>query len=78
MKKLVNYPPELKASSFSALPSIWTLDCVTSYNGSGRFGHYIARCKKNDQWIEFNDELLQNVQHECEVNDYVLFYRRKR
>uniref|UniRef100_A0A915IBP7 ubiquitinyl hydrolase 1 n=1 Tax=Romanomermis culicivorax TaxID=13658 RepID=A0A915IBP7_ROMCU len=54
----------------------FTLNAVIKHYGSLRSGHYVAVCRKNGRWVEFDDDDVRYI-NETAVNEkeaYILFY----
>jgi ubiquitin carboxyl-terminal hydrolase 8 len=51
---------------------------INHYGNSGNGGHYIAICKKNDKWFQFNDSDVSEFDSKNLIseNTYCLFYRK--
>ena len=51
---------------------------INHYGSSGNGGHYIAICKKNDKWFQFNDTDVSEFDSTNLIteNAYCLFYRK--
>ncbi len=51
---------------------------INHYGSSGNGGHYIAFCKKNDKWFQFNDNDVSEFDSQKLIseNAYCLFYRK--
>ena len=51
---------------------------IIEHNGNLDMGHYIAKCKNNREWVEFNDSNVDvNSDNIVNNNAYVLFYKKK-
>jgi ubiquitin C-terminal hydrolase len=51
---------------------------IIEHNGNLDMGHYIAKCKNNREWVEFNDSNVDvNSDNIVNNNAYVLFYIKK-
>ena len=50
---------------------------VVQHFGSLNGGHYTAICKKDGNWVVFNDSNLKHIDNPVTKNAYILFYKRK-
>ena len=52
---------------------------LINHYGSGKSGHFIAVCKKNDKWFQFNDSDVSEFDSKNLINEnnYCLFYKKK-
>ncbi|RZF33341.1 hypothetical protein LSTR_LSTR007686 [Laodelphax striatellus] len=67
------------SSSSSAAASLYNLVAVSKHSGTIMSGHYVAICRQNDQWIEFNDERVTVRGSSIGCGDaYLLFYERNK
>ena len=54
--------------------------CVSICNHFGRIlggGHYTAYCRRDDKWIEFDDEGTEEIENPVTKNAYILIYEKK-
>ena len=54
---------------------------VTHYGESSASGHFVARCKFNEEWYLYNDSIVQkigyfNKDEFYKGNPYILFYKK--
>ena len=51
---------------------------VINHYGGASFGHYTAYCLNNGNWLEYNDQLVSNIDENNVVSNaaYVLFYKK--
>ena len=82
MTEFVDYPFDLDLSEFAveAEKRIYDLVGVVKHIGSTiGSGHYIAFCKLDGKWHEFNDKIVRPVDAKDVVSKdaYVLFYEEK-
>ena len=57
----------------------YDLYAIIEHFGDLDMGHYIAKCKNNNEWIEYNDSNVEIINSNNIVNNnaYVLFYKKK-
>ena len=58
---------------------LYDLYAIIEHYGDLDMGHYMAKCKNNKEWIEFNDSSVEIIDSNNIVNNnaYVLFYKKK-
>jgi hypothetical protein len=67
------------SSSSSSPPPIYNLASVVVHRGTMGGGHYVAYCRRGDDWYLFNDESVSHVPAEVVANceAYVLLYEQQ-
>ncbi|XP_042874440.1 ankyrin-3-like isoform X2 [Penaeus japonicus] len=79
-KSPLSYPVTLKDmkehmhKSFRSKGFDYQLRSVACHHGSMSGGHYTAICKRDDSWLLFSDERVQNIQSPHQREAHILFY----
>lgn len=74
-KEIINYPKKI------VLPGkektiIYKLFSVIKHFGNNFGGHYQSLCKRNGEWILFDDGQFTKKNIEYEISDFILFYEQ--
>ncbi|KAL2916818.1 hypothetical protein HK105_203597 [Polyrhizophydium stewartii] len=84
LETLVNFPvDELDVGQFSVCEEEkgkkYELFAVGNHFGNTEHGHYMAFCKRNGEWYQFDDDEVKEAHEQdiCSMWAYVLFYRLK-
>ncbi|XP_022187055.2 ubiquitin carboxyl-terminal hydrolase 2 [Nilaparvata lugens] len=71
--------PYTDSSSSSSGAPLYNLVAISKHSGTIMSGHYVAMCRQNDQWVEFNDERVTVKGSSIGCGDaYLLFYERNK
>ncbi|KAH0577759.1 Ubiquitin carboxyl-terminal hydrolase family protein [Spironucleus salmonicida] len=62
----------------SAGCSEYELQCAILHTGNLASGHYTTVCKKQNEWIQFDDANIKSIVESAIKDPYLLFYQKKK
>jgi hypothetical protein len=72
LKEFIDDDVENKQGSY-----LYELKCIIHFTGTNNYeGHYIAYIKKNNQWIEIDDNAINYYPKFNDIQPYILFYQK--